>query len=127
MTVLDRENPSVEADYTFVHFSLRHPDMQTKSIYVYGSFNNFALNVLNKMSYNSKSNTYELTMKLKQGFYNYKYVMKNEEGDIDLNTISGNFHFTENNYLILVYYRNFGDIYDSVIGVGSANSRSITN
>jgi len=44
-----------------------------------------------------------------------------------LNTISGNYHFTENNYLILVYYRDFGDLYDSVIGVGSANSRNITN
>jgi hypothetical protein len=69
----------------------------------------------------------EATIKLKQGFYNYKYVIVGEENNIRLNDVGGNFHFTENNYLILVYYRDFGDIYDSIIGVGSANSRTITN
>lgn len=96
-------------------------------VYVFGKYNNYALDEENKMTYNEATGNMEAVIKMKQGFYNYKYVMKNKEGDIDMNTISGNFHFTENNYLILVYYRNFGDIYDSIIGVGSANSRSITN
>lgn len=69
----------------------------------------------------------EGTIKLKQGFYNYKYVIKKEDQTLDLNAIGGNFHFTENNYLILVYYRNFGDLYDSIIGIGNANSRTISN
>jgi len=47
--------------------------------------------------------------------------------NIRTNAVGGNFHFTENNYLILVYYRNFGDMYDSIIGVGSTNSRTISN
>ena len=79
------------------------------------------------MIFNSKTNKYEIAILLKQGFYNYKYIVQKEDGLIDLNTISGNYHFTENNYMILVYYRNFGDLYDSIIGVGSANSRNITN
>lgn len=127
VTVLDRENPSVEADYTFVHFSLRHPDIQTKSIYVYGSFNNFALNVLNKMSYNLKNNTYELTMKLKQGFYNYKYVVVNDKNELDEGSISGNFYETENNYKVVVYYRDLGARFDRIVGFGEGTSTQISN
>ena len=69
----------------------------------------------------------EASLLLKQGFYNYKYVIEREDGTVELNTVGGNFHVTENIYTILVYYRNFGDIYDSVIGVGSVNSQTITN
>ena len=79
------------------------------------------------MSYNEENGMMEATLKLKQGFYNYKYVVKGEDKKTRLNAVGGNFHFTENNYLILVYYRNFGDMYDSIIGVGSVNSRNITN
>jgi hypothetical protein len=69
----------------------------------------------------------EATLLLKQGFYNFKYVIEREDGTVELNTVCGNFHFTENTYTILVYYRNFGDIYDSVIGIGSVNSTTISN
>ncbi|HZJ20325.1 MAG TPA: DUF5103 domain-containing protein, partial [Pricia sp.] len=86
-----------------------------------------ALTDENKMTYTKENGLMQANIKLKQGFYNYKYVIKREDGVIDLNTVCGNFHFTENNYLILVYYRNFGDLYDSIIGVGSANSRDISN
>lgn len=79
------------------------------------------------MNYNSETGNMEAVIKIKQGFYNYKYVLKSEDGSIDLNKVSGNFNFTENNYLILVYYRNFGDLYDSIIGIGSTNSENITN
>jgi len=79
------------------------------------------------MTYNDNNGIMEGELEMKQGFYNYKYVIKREDNIIDLNTICGNFHFTENNYLILVYYRNFGDLYDSIIGIGTANSQNISN
>lgn len=125
---LQGENNSREAEYTKVHFSLPYEELLAlDEVYVYGKFNNYALAPENKMTYNEANGLMEGTIKLKQGFYNYKYVIKREDGFIDLNAISGNFHFTENNYLILVYYRDFGDLYDSIIGVGSANSRDISN
>jgi hypothetical protein len=77
--------------------------------------------------YNGNTGMMDGSILLKQGFYNYKYVIRREDGIIDLNTVCGNFHFTENNYLILVYYRNFGDLYDSIIGIGTSNSRNISN
>ncbi|MEH6681868.1 MAG: DUF5103 domain-containing protein [Sediminicola sp.] len=125
---LQGEDNSREAEYTKVHFSLPYtPEIGLNDLYVYGKFNNYALTEHNRMTLNEETGYLEATLVLKQGFYNYKYVLKQADGTIMPNTISGNFHFTENNYLILVYYRDFGDLYDSVIGIGSANSRNIAN
>ena len=125
---LQGEDNSREAEYTKVHFSLPYNELlNLDEVYVFGKYNNYALNDENKMTYNENNGMMEGELEMKQGFYNYKYVIKKEDNVIDLNTICGNFHFTENNYLILVYYRNFGDLYDSIIGIGTANSQNISN
>ncbi|MBC8769699.1 DUF5103 domain-containing protein [Arenibacter sp. BSSL-BM3] len=125
---LQGDDSSREAEYSYVHFTLPYTDkIGLNDVFIFGKYNNYTLDEENKMTYNENTGNMEAVIKMKQGFYNYKYVMKNDKGVIDMNTISGNFHFTENSYLILVYYRNFGDIYDSIIGVGSANSSTITN
>ncbi len=125
---LQGSDSSREAEYTFIHFSLPYAEeLALDDVYVYGKYNNYTLTEENKMFYNENNGMMEAVIKMKQGFYNYKYVIKREDGLVDLNTIAGNFHFTENNYLILVYYRDFGDQYDSIIGIGSANSREISN
>lgn len=125
---LQGDDVSREAEYTLVHFSLPYDEIiGLDDVFVYGKFNNYALAPENKMTYNETNGMMEATMKFKQGFYNYKYVIERDNEVIELNTISGNFHFTENSYLILVYYRDFGDIYDSIIGVGSTNSQFISN
>ena len=125
---LQGDDESREAEYTNLHFSLPYSkELNLDDVYVFGKFNNYAFTDENKMTYNEENGMMETAIKLKQGFYNYKYVIKKEEGEVDYNTISGSFHFTENTYLILVYYRNFGEIHDSIIGVGSTNSRDISN
>jgi len=119
---------SREGEYTKVHFSLPYdPILGLDNVYVFGKYNNFDLSEENKMTYNEKTGNLELEHLFKQGFYNYKYVVEGEDGTVNLNTISGNFHFTENNYLILVYYRDFGALYDGIIGIGNVNSRNISN
>ena len=125
---LQGDNVSREAEYTNVHFTLPYTNLiGLDEVYVYGKFNNYALSDENKMVYNDKTGNLEATILLKQGFYNFKYVVKTQDGTIQNNTVGGDFHFTENNYLILVYYRNFGDLYDGIIGVGNTNSRTISN
>lgn len=125
---LQGTNSSREAEYTKVHFSLPYKEeLALDDVYVYGKHNNYALNEDNLMTYNEENGMMEATIPLKQGFYNYKYVIKRKDDTIDLNTVCGNFHNTENNYTIIVYYRVFGDLYDSIIGIGSANSRNISN
>ena len=54
--------------------------------------------------------------------------MADAKGTIDAeNAIDGNFWQTENDYSILVYYRENTDRYDRVIGKATANSTIITN
>ncbi len=117
-----------EAEYTIVHFKVPYTAaIGLNNVYVVGRFNNYAISEENKMTYNDESGYFELAYPVKQGFYNYKYVVEKADGTLAPNLISGDFHFTENNYLVLVYYRNFGDMYDSLIGIGSANSATISN
>ncbi|MDN3492938.1 type IX secretion system plug protein [Winogradskyella bathintestinalis] len=128
ITVLDRDNPDVEADYVMVHFSLLHNELKDKDIYVYGNFNAFMIEPITKMEYNPEAKRYETIMKLKQGFYNYKYVAVDKvTGVIDEGAISGNFWETENNYKVLVYYKDLGARYDRLIGFGEATSVNISN
>lgn len=128
LRTLQGEDASRESEYTEVHFSFPYTEiLGLDQVYVYGKFNNYALEDLNRMTYNPDNGKMEATIRLKQGFYNYKYVIQREDGSIELNTICGNYHFTENQYLVLVYYRDFGDVYDSIIGIGSGNSEGITN
>ena len=125
---LQGDDVSREAEYSKVHFSLPYSNLiGLDNVYVTGKFNNYALSEENKMTFNQETGKFELTLMMKQGFYNYKYVVERGDGTLEPNYVSGNFHFTENTYLILVYYRDFGDMYDSIIGIGSANSRTISN
>ncbi len=127
VTVLDREDPRIEADYTYVHFSLSAREFIDATVYVYGGFNNFSTSKENEMVFNPKKGVYEATLLLKQGFYNYKYVVIDKENTLHEGAISGNFDETENNYKVLVYYRDLGARYDKLIGLGEANSVQMTN
>ena len=101
-----------------------HP-LEGKDIYVLGQFNDYQANEESQMHYDPKSQKYFAKIFLKQGFYNYKFATK--AGNIvDFNEISGNFQQTENTYLVLVYYRAPGALYDEVVGIGSASSTNIT-
>ena len=128
ITVLDADNPDIEADYVWMHFSLVPNDSITnKNVHVYGNFNNYAIDESTKLNYNETYNILTNTMLLKQGFYNYKYVVVNNDGTINEGAISGNFYQTENNYKAIIYYRDLGARYDKIIGIGEGSSVNITN
>ena len=127
--VNNSSNAEFEADYVNIHFYLQKPqafDSKNK-IYVVGDFNNYQISDEYLMEYNSRYNLFELVLKLKQGFYNYKYIAVNQEKKIIHGEISGNFDETENEYNVIVYYRNYGERFDRVVGVGKGLSQFITN
>lgn len=128
ITAIDTQDVSIEADYTMIHFALQYPELTDgKSVYVYGNFNNYALEPDNELQFNAETGLYECAFRLKQGFYNYKYVVTDKSGNLDEGAISGNFYQTENDYKVLVYYRDLGARYDRLIGVGEASSVNISN
>jgi hypothetical protein len=56
---------------------------------------------------------------LKLGLYNYAYVwLPDGAKKADLLPAEGNCYDTENEYLILIYHREFGSRYDKLIGYG---------
>ncbi len=123
------ENSQVEADYSWVYFSLNMPELFSKEdIYITGMFNNYAMNEEYKMAFNKESGFYEKAILIKQGYTNYQYTIADKSKKINYkDNIDGNFYLTENNYTILVYYRGNNDRYDTVIGIANVNSEGIRN
>ncbi len=107
-----------DADYAKVFFTL--PSRQVVEggdVYVSGALNNWAFDKNNRMTYDAGKGEYECTMLLKQGWYNYEYAfVKNGSGDGTSSLFEGSHYETENDYNILIYYRNPRDRYDRVIG-----------
>ncbi|MBT8394964.1 MAG: DUF5103 domain-containing protein [Flavobacteriaceae bacterium] len=128
VSAIDRDDPAIEADYAWIHFSLQHQEMiDDKSIHVYGNFNNYAIESSTKLTFDDYSKTYSVPLLLKQGFYNYKYVVVDNNGNLNEGEISGDFYQTENDYKVLVYYRDLGARYDRLVGTGNGNSINISN
>jgi hypothetical protein len=124
---LNVDNSDTEADYVKMHFSLEnYENIGNRKIYVVGNFNNYILNDSSEMVYNMDKGIYENTSLIKQGFVNYKFIT-HTNNLVDHSFIDGNFYQTENEYTVLVYYKNLGDRYDRVIGIGSASSINISN
>lgn len=125
---LDGNNSNIDADYSWVHFSLESfENLEGKDIYISGNYNNWQLNNTNKLHHNTETGLYETTILLKQGFYNYLYATKTKNGIISNHDIDGSYFQTENDYTVLVYYKKFGDRYTKVIGIGYGNSEKINN
>ncbi|WP_028374586.1 DUF5103 domain-containing protein [Leeuwenhoekiella sp. MAR_2009_132] len=125
---LQGADPRVNAEYAWVHFSLQHPKRpKDEAIYIYGNFNNYTLEESTKMIFNEKSQRYELPLLLKQGYYNYQYVVAKNGKKLPNNPISGDFWQTENEYEVLIYYRAPGARFDELVGAGNALSTSISN
>ncbi|MFH6767978.1 DUF5103 domain-containing protein [Gaetbulibacter aquiaggeris] len=125
---IDAENPDIEADYVWIHFSLlSNQTLEGKKIHVYGNFNNYAIDNSNEMIYDANDKVFKCSLLLKQGFYNYKYVVIENNNQINEGAVSGDFYQTENNYKVIAYYRDLGKRYDRIIGFGEGSSVNISN
>ncbi len=120
-------NNDIESEYVWVHFSLASPTIKNKEIHVYGNFNYYNCNENTLLKYDKQSKIYRGKILLKQGFLNFKFVTKDHNNYIDEGAFAGNFDKTENEYIVLAYYRKPGGRFDRAIGIGSNNSTNITN
>lgn len=127
-SIINKENTHIsydlEADYANVHFSLQSkfpfPD---GSVYIIGEFNNWNLNKAVQMDYNPALQAYEKSILLKQGFYDYQYLFKTNDGETLIYKFEGSHSETENVYHIFVYYRFQGEYYDRLIGLKTVESQ----
>lgn len=120
----DKDNDDLEADYLFVHFRLMTDRPQpSQKVYLNGALTNWALNSQSEMEFDADINAYRISLLLKQGYYNYQFLVV-EQGETagQLFPMENSFHETENDYLILVYYKNFNDRTHRLIGSQLVNS-----
>jgi hypothetical protein len=122
-----KDDPETEADYIYVHFVLKSPGAAPDGdYYVFGEFTDWQYKPEFKMRYVPGRNCYECTAYLKQGYYNYEYIfLKDGETVGDESIVEGTHWETENDYTILVYYRERGKMFDDLIAVKRKNSVKI--
>jgi hypothetical protein len=117
-------DPDTECDYTFVHFTLPLPSILLGgSVNVFGGLTGWNANKSNEMTWNFNISAYELTLLLKQGYYNYHYVYVPPGSTVaDHTNIEGSFWETENDYQLFVYYSDFSARYERLVGYRVFNS-----
>jgi Domain of unknown function (DUF5103) len=111
-------------DYAFVLFNLQMPrPIPNAEVYVVGAFNNWKRDEKSLMEYVPSHHAYAQEIFLKQGYYNYEYIVVPNDTQIPTHELTeGDWYETENNYQVIIYYRPFGGRYDRVISARTMNT-----
>lgn len=112
------DQSDIEADYIVVHFTLDMPQLTDAMVFIDGDLVNRRFDPEALMTYNRATGRYERSMLLKQGAYNYQYlVLPKGKDTASPAPVEGNYYETAHEYLIKVYARSPGERYDRLIGV----------
>lgn len=114
-----------ECDYAEVLFSIKQNlPLDNEDVYVFGQLSDWQLKPEFKMRYEESVHAYVCEAYLKQGYYNYQYLVVNRKtGKADEEGFEGNWHETGNEYQILVYYHPFGVRYDRLMLSATMDTR----
>ena len=114
----DRLDPYTGSDHVWVHWRLdaKHQLVQ-RDVYLVGEFSQQQCNPAFKMTWDATSGTYIHDHLMKQGYYNYHYVVREWDNVDDpsgaLADLEGSHFQTNNLYSLFVYH---WDNHDRVIG-----------
>jgi hypothetical protein len=100
-------------NYSNINFTLSSKPLRGE-VYVTGEFNYWNLDEKNLMRYDSTRQEYHARILLKQGWYDYQYLIKSKE--LSPYYLEGSHYETENTYEIFVYYSAFQPRADLLIG-----------
>ncbi len=118
---------SREADYITVHFKLlmEYP-VENGTPYIFGALTDWQLLPEAKLKYDYEKQAYHTELFLKQGYYNYEYVVLTDSNlSADETQIEGNHFETENDYSIMVYYIPPGSRYEQLAAWKRISSKNI--
>ena len=117
---LERNNLDAtnEADYAMVDFFLKWPQyMIGQDVYIIGAITDWRLDENAKMEYDPERRGYKKGLLLKQGYYDYMYLVKdNALSTTSVVQVNGDFWETNNMYHIYVYLFDPVQNYDKLIG-----------
>lgn len=114
----------LQCDYSMVLFSIQQNlPIEDSDVYVFGELSDWQLKPEFKMKYDEEAKVYWSDIWLKQGHYDYQYVVVNRKtGKPELDGLEGNWYATGNQYTILIYFRPFGARFDRLMGAVTLNS-----
>lgn len=102
------------SNYAFVNFTLATKKPLDGDVFVTGAFHQWNLDNENLMSYDTIRHEYYSRLLLKQGWYDYQYLVRSKH--LPPYFVEGSHYETENTYEIFVYYRSFQPQADLLIG-----------
>lgn len=105
------------ADYITVHFLLETDRIPDADVYVDGEFTHGLYTDANRMTYDPEAGAYRAEIPVKQGAYNYQYVVRYARNlQPSPGPIEGDKYETDNEYRVAVYFRPPGSRGDRLIG-----------
>ena len=108
------EHLNINGQYTNVTFNLDNKRINYNgNIYLFGEFTDWRVSDEYLMKYDAQKSLYTKDVLLKQGYYEYQYLIKSDSTPY---YIEGNHSQTENAYEIFVYYKSFNERSDLLIG-----------
>ncbi len=107
-------NMEVESEYMLMTFRLAI-EQTSEPIYLIGSLTNWGKAAEAKMEWDPKMGVYTTSLLVKQGWYDYQYAFL-VDGKFDPQSFEGSYFETENEYEVMVYFRNLGSRYDQLVG-----------
>ena len=121
---LDFNQDDIRSEYMSTYFTLVAEDqILDGDVYLMGKFNDWQPREENRLLFHPERGVYHGKALLKQGYYDYQYVIRKDDGTLDADYFDGNHFATQNDYLILCYFREFGGRYDRLIGTTTFTSR----
>ena len=108
----DAGAPDTNGQYVYVHFTLDYQPAENEEIFVGGAWSNWSRQEAYRMRKNG--NLLESVVLLKQGFYYYRFTAIRNSMEIPV--VEGDFAETENDYEILVYFRDPRLMTDLLVG-----------
>lgn len=115
-------DPRIDADYIHVNFELKSDLPLNQGVYLFGDCTYSQFSPSTEMIFDEQAHSYHQSLLLKQGAYNYMYLTE-KDGVGETGIVEGNCYQTENEYLVLVYYRPIGKRYDALIGYSIVKSQ----
>lgn len=121
------QDTNTEGEYAWVEFWLRQPRIKDANIYLLGALVDWQLDEKSKLRWDSRLNIYRGRLYLKQGYYDYLFVVVPKgktRGSVSV--IEGDHWETVNQYSVYVYYKEKVPAYDRLVGYLTVNSFDVS-
>ncbi len=118
------QDDPLSADYVYVDFELpRTHEQLNGEVYVYGAVSDFQSKKEFRCTWDAEKKAYTLRVLVKQGYFDYAYAFLPTGSSIpDLTLMEGSHFQTENDYVVLVYIRDYQLRCDRLLGLRFLNS-----